>query len=152
MSAGLKTTLAVVIVLVLVGAPRSRGEPVHGVNGRVVPNQLFVGLTVSPSATTVGKTVQARASLTNGGAQPLQNVSATVRFDPTGLVVSGSPTITVGTLDTLKTSKATWNVCAQQPANYVLVVSARGTRADGVQLVVDSPAVLLTVASGRGRC
>jgi hypothetical protein len=152
MRASPPTALAVVLAVVLVGAPSSRGEPVHGVPGRVIPNQLFVGLTVSPIKTTVGKAVQARASVTNGGFRPLANVSVTVRFDPTGLVVAGSPTVTIGTLGALRTVKATWSLCPQQPGNYVLVVSARATRADGVVLAVESPAVLLTVDAGRGRC
>jgi len=152
MRTGLRTAFAVSVTLVLVGAPSSHGEPVHGVPGRVIPNQLFVGLTVSPTRTTVGKAVQARASVTNGGFQSLVNASVTVRFDPTGLVVAGSPTVTIGTLDALRTVKATWSLCPQQPGNYVLVVSARATRADGVALAVESPAVLLTVDAGRGRC
>jgi hypothetical protein len=152
MRPGAQIAVTAAVALVLVGAPSSHGEPVHGVPGRVIPNQLFVGLTVSATRTTAGKTVQARASVTNGGFKPLVDASVTVRFDPTGLVVAGSPTVLIGTLDALRTVKATWSLCPRQPGNYVLVASARGTRADGVTLSVDSPAVLLTVDAGRGRC
>jgi hypothetical protein len=90
--------------------------------------------------------------VTNGGSRALLNASVTVRFDPTGLIVAGSPTVTIGTLGSLRTVKATWSLCPQQPGNYVIFASARATRADGVALAVESPAVLLSVGAGRARC
>jgi hypothetical protein len=146
------TALALSIVFALVAASGSSGREVPDITARVTTNQLAVSLAVEPASTDQGKTVRGRATVTNAGAHALTAVSATLRFDPTGLVLTGAPTVTVGTLAAQTSNTVTWQICGGQPGLYVLLAQARATRADGYELVTESEATVLTVNPGRARC
>jgi hypothetical protein len=142
--------LLLLLALVTI-APGSAGGG-QGVAARVVTNQLLVELTVTPSQTSTGKTVKARATLTNAGAQPLDDVSATLHFDPSGLVIEGPPTLVVGRLDAQRSTTVTWNVCGDETGQYVLLAQGSGTRPDGLQLITESLATVLAITPGRAAC
>jgi hypothetical protein len=145
-------TLALSIALALIAVSGSSGGEVPHVTARVTTNQLVATLTVDPASTEQGRTVKARATVTNTGAHALTAVSATLRLDSTGLIPASTPTVTLGTLAPQGSATVTWQICGGQPGLYVLLAQARATRADGYELVTESEAKVLTVSPGRARC
>lgn len=104
---------------------------------------LSVSLSVSPSAARVGDSVKVAATVSNSGTARAAKVSVTLRA-VTGLRVKGTNPATVTQLQPGRSKSVSWNVCAVEPGNYLLL--ARAT-IDGIS--VDSPAVLLTVSGQR---
>jgi hypothetical protein len=116
------------------------------VAGRVVANPLDVRLTLSTSQTQVGTRFGAGATVRNLGTGSLSNVTLALRADPAIAVTPSSPW-SLGNLAGGETTAAAWFLCASAPGNYVVVA-----RATGGVFTAESPAKLVSVTAGRGRC
>lgn len=122
------------------------------VTAQVTANQLLISLSLDPGSGEDDTTVSARADVTNAGSQAMSGVSATLRFDSSGLVLPDAVTFAVGKLAPQESATITWQICGHEPGLYVLLAQAQGSRTDGYELVIESEATVLTVSARRARC
>lgn len=140
-----RVAAAVAASVLLAAAPGAAGP--GSVAASVVVDPLAVELTLSRDAVQVGQTVRARASVTNLGSSSLERVALELRLEPSGLLVRGGTTRTVGTLRPGKSAGSSWSVCPQQPGRYLLLAHATAP-----PFAADSAARLLAVAGGTASC
>ena len=144
--------LVLCVGLALFAASASLGGEGPDVTARVTANQLLISLTLDPVSGEEDTTASARADVTNAGTQAMSGVSATLRFDSSGLVLPDAVTFAVGKLAPQQSATITWQICGHEPGLYVLLAQAQGSRTDGYELVIESEATLLTVSAPSARC
>jgi hypothetical protein len=136
--------LAVSCALPTTGAAQAATE--GSVTGRVLISPVAIDLVITPSTAQVGTSVIAAATLRNLGSVALSKISVRLRA-PSGLAIQPSGARSVQGFAPGTSTALSWSVCGRRPGSYLVFAEASysGT-------VVDSPARLLTVTAGSGKC
>ena len=135
----------VVAALAISGAASAAGATVFGT---VTPNPLEISsLIVTPERIDVGGRATATAQVRNLGTDTLNDVAATLAFDPVGLAVDGAATKQIGSLPGGGTTSVSWRLCGVAAGTYVVVAQAATGR-----FTAESSGRLITVEDTEGTC
>jgi hypothetical protein len=148
-SRGLGLTAFVVLATALLLAPvmaRTDGP----VNGRVTVNPLAASLVLTSGDVRQGDRLVAVGVARNAASYALQSVRLTLRT-PTGLIIDGSATHELGSLDAGSSRATSWRLCAAVPGTYVILVTANAT-GNGIAFQTDSDAQTLLVRASKRSC
>jgi hypothetical protein len=140
--------LAVVLAASLSAAHVSRASAATEaeISGRVVISPITVVLDVSPTTVRVGDRVSARATVANIGAQRLGRITVRLRL-ASGILIRGAKAPTIRSLAPTASATVSWSLCGRAPGSYVVFAEATiGS------MIVASPARLLIVRAGSGKC
>jgi hypothetical protein len=116
------------------------------IDGRVLISPLALTLVISPPTIHVGDLASALVTASNQGVAPLGRISVRLRA-ASGLIVRGRQPQTILSLAPGGNGFVSWSLCGRTPGAYVVFAEASVG-----SLVVDSPARLVTVLAGPGKC
>jgi hypothetical protein len=119
-------------------------------DGRVLMSPLAISLEIAPSTVRPGELAGGRVTVTNLGPIALSRISIRLRF-PSELLLRGRQPLSVRRLASGASASVTWLLCGRTPGSYLVFAEATFGSTFG-SLVVDSPARLLAVRPGTGRC
>ena len=140
--------LAMAVSTVASGAVTSAvdGATAAAVDGRVLISPVAVSLEIAPTNALAGQPVAARAAVSNIGPSTISRVSVRLRV-ASGLVVRGRQPQSIRRLAPGASASVSWSVCGLSPGSYLVFAEATFG-----SIVVDSPARVLTIHPGPGRC
>lgn len=137
-----------VLTVVLAGAPVAVARDGAGMSLTVRANPLGVVLDVSATSLALGKSILAKATVTNAGTASLGDIVVELRLDRAGLAIRKGVERGISEIKGGKTESVTWSICAASPGSYLLLAQAT---ADGA--TVESAARIVTVTgTGRKAC
>jgi len=119
--------LSLLVVALAAGvAGAATGPPSGSVTGRVLVNPMSIALVVPSGPVGAGNTFKVRATITNAGATPLQNVGVTL-VAPSGLALGEPATQQVAQIGAASSSTVQWAACSTTGGGYVLMARATTT-------------------------
>jgi hypothetical protein len=111
----------------------------------------FLKLDLSaPEVVTVGERFRLVATLTNTGPTQIRKAQATIQLPLAGLRLNGQSEKNVGTIRPGQDKKAKWNLVAEAPGNFVIMVKAVGTEEPSGDLQEAETTALIEVVAGPG--
>lgn len=116
---------------------------------RVQLNLLEVEVS-APEIVTVGDRFRPVATLRNLGSAKIRNAQATIQLPLTGLSLNGQAVKNVGTILPGGDKKAKWNLVADAPGNYIIMVTVVGTDEISGDLMEAEDTAMIEVVAGPG--
>lgn len=116
---------------------------------RVQLNLLEVAVS-APEVVTVGDRFRVVATLRNLGSAKMRNARATIQLPLNGLSLNGQTEKNVGAILPGGEKRARWNLVAEAPGNYVIMVTAVGTDEKGGDLMEAEDTAMIEVVTGPG--
>jgi len=140
--------LATAVSMVASGAVAAAvdGASTGTLDGRVLMSPITLTLEVTPASLAVGQVAAATVSLVNLGPVAISRIAVRLR-NATGLAVRGRQPQWIRLLAVGGSGSLSWSLCGRAPGSYLVFAEATLGA-----IVVDSPARLVTVRPGPGRC
>ncbi|MCI0582792.1 MAG: hypothetical protein L0227_07845 [Chloroflexi bacterium] len=138
--------ITVILVVALGAAPLGVAADDSAVSVVVRASPLSIAFDISSASVLVGRTFQAKATVTNDSPETVRDVAVELRLDPAGLSVRKGSQRTISQLRGGKSSSVSWSICATAPGAYVLLAQVT---VDGATIESTARIVSVTGASQR---